>query len=280
MLSNKIRYTIAFWITCILVEPLTLMAISNDIKDDIIANISVLTTKLPFIPDALANQIKSAKNNPQKISDEALEKLIEDFFTLIPAPSVENNEQSAHYNDLAQSQESLITLLKSYRVSGFSWSINPNFALIINKQDPTFTVTYRNPKGEIKNRTYQAAIDLVGINAEISCRFSLIFFTNTDANFYNTNKPIKLGRGLEIGGSTALFTLLRLDREMYRYCFETREIFGRQAWLAGDLIRGAKSMYVPFINAPGGLIILSNCCIGLHFGFVSMITGGTLTPVN
>jgi len=280
MPTNPIRYATAILTTCVLTMPLALMAISNDAKNNIVDNISTLAAKLLPTPNSLTNRIECAKKDPQQISDESLEALIKDLSELIPVASVYDNEQSARYNALAQSHETLKAQLKSYRISGFSWALDPNFALVVGNQNPVFTVTYCDPKGDIKTKKYQASIDLVGINTEAACRINLIFFTNTDANFYNTNKTIELGRGIEIGGSSALFFLIRLDRRIFVRWFETPEVFGRYTWLVKDFIQSLQLTYIPFNNAPGGLIILGSNFLGLSFGFISLVTGGTLTPIE
>ena len=110
--------------------------------------------------------------------------------------------------------------LKDYKVTGFSFCIDPNFAFIYDSQNPTFEVKYKNEKGEIKKRKYESYIQSIGLKLEFTFKFNLIFFLGTDLDFYNTNKEIDLGYGIDIDST---------------FCDIT---------------------YANFNNAPGGILII------------------------
>src|SRR5205085_3803602 len=73
-----------------------------------------------------------------------------------------------------------------------------NGAFLVDSQDPCFTVTYKDSKGNAKKRTYQADINLIGLNVELALRFNMIFFVGTDFNLALTNEVIELGTGIQI----------------------------------------------------------------------------------
>ncbi len=110
--------------------------------------------------------------------------------------------------------------MKQFKPTGFSFCVDPNIAFFYDNQNPAFDVKYVNNAGEIKTRKYQAEIKSLGLKFELTFKFNLIFFVGTDLDFYNTNKKIELGLGIDIESNIIDFT------------------------------------YASFKNAPGGIIIL------------------------
>ncbi len=255
-------------------------------REEILIHLKAIVKALPYASEDIAKRLHMV-NEGERLSDEALTELISSVLNLADPMPTDSQEATEHYKALQAIESSLIKRLKSYRVSGFAWAVAPNIALGMNNQDPIFTVTYCNEKGEIKTRTYQASIDLIGINIEVSCRLSLIFFTNTDANFYNTNQPIELGKGIEVGGQIAMLAITSLDPEVAR-----RSLMAHDEEYTPPLrliLSSLRLMYVPFKNVPGGLIILGTALLGLRPAEIpgcipleigSFVTGGTLIPFN
>lgn len=133
--------------------------------------------------------------------------------------------------------------LRDYKAKGIGFSISPNLALVKDKQKQIIEVKYYNNKGGVKFRKYKANIDLIGIKLEAAVKFNLVIFTD-EFNYYDSDKVIELGTGIEI-------------------------IFGS---FVGAL-------YIPFINMPGGIFIL-NFSFPIYAGVFSLVKGGTLTPIN
>lgn len=145
---------------------------------------------------------------------------------------------------LANTKSALMEQLRAYKVSGVCFDIDPNLAFIIETQNPDLCVKYCDSNGNVKTRRYRARINTLGFKFEASIKLDLIFFTDTNLNFYDSDKTIEIGTGIDMNLSFA---------------------------------GGIALTYAPFINAPGGLIIIS---IPLFFAFpsLSVVTGGTLTP--
>lgn len=145
---------------------------------------------------------------------------------------------------MAIAKSMIIQILKDYRVTGVSFCVDPNIAFILDEQNPTFTVHYKDKKGHHASRVYESSINSIGLKFELSLKFNMIIFTNTDFNFFETNKNIELGYGIDISG-----------------------VFGG----------GLGFTYTPFRNAPGGMFILS-FIVGSPGGALSLVTGGKLMP--
>ncbi|MFC1895014.1 hypothetical protein ACFLYH_03640 [Candidatus Dependentiae bacterium] len=96
--------------------------------------------------------------------------------------------------------------LKDYKISGFSFCIDPNAAFLFDTQNPEFEVMYKNSKGKVKTRKYRAKIKSIGFKIEFDIKMNLIFFTNTQVNFFDSNKKIKLGSGIDIQSHIIDFT--------------------------------------------------------------------------
>lgn len=136
--------------------------------------------------------------------------------------------------------------LKQYKPTGISFCVDPNVGLIWDNLDPAFTITYKNAAGQTKIRRYQASIDTIGLKLDFSIHLNLVFFTDSANDYYESNKVLQLGTGIQFG-----FT---------------------KVW-------GLGVIYAPFKNAPGGLLILSSC-FGIGGDGLCLVQGGTLIPVN
>ena len=244
-------------------------------RKEILTHLNALSKNMPYMPGSIAKKLHRISNGG-KLSDDALTELISSVLKLAYPKPTDSQETTEHYKALKAIEDLLIKRLKSYRISGVSWAVDLNGAFFVDNQDPSFAVTYCNAKGEVKNRTYQASIDLIGLNIEFGCRFNLFFFTNTDANFYNTNKTIDLGHGVEIGGALLCGALGALTAPIYA----GEALINHQALLhLIILLQNMRLTYIPFNNAPGGLIILT-FTLGPNFAIASIVTGGTLTPID
>ncbi|MBX9831071.1 hypothetical protein K2X40_03870 [Candidatus Babeliales bacterium] len=185
------------------------------------------------LPYSLSNKIDQAA----KFKDEELVSLIEEVFNSVP-----NTSENAQ--ELENAQQTLLAKLRSYKVTGFSFCVDPNFAFFVETQNPEFTVQYKNQYGEVKMRNYQAKINTIGFKIEASIKLDLILFVNTDMNFYDSNKEIIIGNGIDANLSLGL---------------------------------GVGITYASFANMAGGMLILS---IPLLFAgpSLSYVSGGSLTP--
>ena len=176
-----------------------------------------------------------------EFSEEEMLKLIDattsKYASHIPAPVLQA---------LALKKNTLINLLRQYKVTGFSFCIDPNFALIFDNQNPVMSVYYKNDHGSFKERTYQTYIRSIGLKFQVAFNINLMFFVGTDLNFYDSNKQIELGMGLDLGLSLGC---------------------------------GINFTYASLAHNSGGLVI-----IGLPIGpwsvNTSIVTGGCMIPLN
>lgn len=159
-------------------------------------------------------------------------------------------------SQLTSGHTSLIKCLRNYRVSGISFGIDPNFAFIVDQQNPVIEVCYKNQFGDIKHRIYQAYINSFGFKFECAIKLNLMFFTDANFNFYESNKDITIGSGFDLTSGL-------------------QNIFGF----------GMDVTYANFLNAPGGIVILGiPITIPLIFPIpvpgISVVTGGLLRPIG
>jgi hypothetical protein len=140
--------------------------------------------------------------------------------------------------------------LISYKISGFSFALDPNLGLIWDTQNPSFTAIFKDARGNVKSRIFDALIYSIGLKYAFSINFNFIFFTG-DIDFENSTKTLELGTGIDISLTTIFPPLAALPASIF-------------------------VLYAPLKNAPGGLVM-----VGIPIGYaggVSMVTGGTLTP--
>jgi hypothetical protein len=143
---------------------------------------------------------------------------------------------------LMKAQSTIIEALRKYKVSGYSFCIDPNVAFIWDNQNPLLKVYYKNDSGQIKQRRYQASINSIGLKFELAIKFNFIFFVNTDFNFYDSDKVIEFDSGIDL--SIGIFAIT----------------------------------YASFKYIPGGILIIG-CPIPGTLTLLSIVTGGSLTPL-
>ncbi len=187
----------------------------------------------------MASNIFTSMPNAPYFQEEELIALMGASGILKFLPNNDKNLQK-----LKSLQQSLITTLRDYKVTGYSFAVDPNFAFLIETQNPAFTVYYKDQAGNVKMRDYQANINTIGLKLELSLKLDLIFFVNTDMNFFDSNKEIKFGNGID----TNLAMLF-----------------------------GCGVTYASFANMPGGMLILS-LPLFLAAPSLSLVTGGSLLP--
>jgi len=250
-------------------------------KQDAIQLARKLAEKAQMVPQDIYEKLAVANSTPMaNFSDEQLEKLLKGVLSLF----IPNTDESQEIRmALSNIQSTLIKQLKSYRVTGYSFAIDPNGALLVDNQDPEFVVAYKDGRGGFKTRRYAASIDSVGLKIEFAINFDLIFFTGTAVNFYESDKKIELGTGFSMSPwpITQSLNLVFGERNP---AFNGLDPF-EPLFLLPDYIRYTNFIldrlaisYVPFKNMPGGLCILHGK-VGLHGFDMSVITGGTLTPL-
>ncbi|QQR49443.1 hypothetical protein IPF37_01180 [bacterium] len=187
----------------------------------------------------IASNIFTSMPNAPYFQEEELIALMgkEGIFKFVP--NTDKNLQK-----LRSLQQSLITTLRDYKVTGYSFAVDPNFAFFIETQNPEFTVQYKDQTGNIKTRNYRAKINTIGLKLELSLKLDLIFFVNTDMNFFDSNKEIKFGNGIDANIA---------------------------------MLFGCGVTYASFADMPGGMLILS---LPLFFAgpSLSLVTGGSLIP--
>lgn len=238
-------------------------------KQDIIRIVNQVSAEVA-VPPHFMPRLQEMTQAGKEVSDDLLAKTVAMFLELGLSP--EQKGQLQEIND------ALVNRLKSYKVSGFSFAFDPNGAFFVDTQNPQFTVTYKDAHGNVKTRTYLADISLLGLNLELAFRFNLIFFTNTDANFYDTDKQIQLGTGFQF--TLRPFVDNRVTIQWLEQMFPGGIAYDWPSY--GRIIAANLSQisitYAPFVNAPGGMFILGYS-YGASWAYASIINGGTLTPV-
>jgi len=147
-------------------------------------------------------------------------------------------------NALSSLRAAIVTYLKGFIVVSYDIDIDPNVAFLIDHQTPHMVVHYRNHEGLGKKRKYAIKVWSVGLKIEFAIRIELIKITSSLFNYYDTNKIIKLGKGIEV-----------------------TSVFGS----------GFTVLYCGIKDFDGGLLI-SGFPLGFSMGF-SIVTGGSLVPV-
>jgi len=150
---------------------------------------------------------------------------------------------------LQEAKKYVIQALKDYKVTGMSLALDPNFAFIYDSQNPCFDMCYKDSVGQLKKRTYYAEVSSWGLKFQLALNLNLIFFTDTNFNFYDSDKTITLGTGIDV--TAGLHFLYGL---------------------------GVNLTYTPFHNAPGGIVMVSFPLFGLVTPGLSIVSGGSLTP--
>lgn len=139
-------------------------------------------------------------------------------------------------------KDDTIKYLRGFVVTGTSFCCDFNAGLIVDMQDPEIVVSFENSQGLIKTRNYQLKIWSIGLKLELALNLELVKVIGSSFNYYDANKPMHLGYGVEISPQLKLM-----------YC-DIKELRG-----AGVLIVGL--------------------AIGISY-CVSCIFGGTMAPVR
>jgi len=174
-------------------------------------------------------------------SEEELIKIV-DF--LIKTQYV-NSLETEDLKTLKRAKASLVKLLKHYTVNGFSFCMDVNGAFFYDPQNPKFDVVFKNSTGDTKVKSFQAQINSIGLKWEFALKLNLVFFVGGNFNYLDSEKPLNLGMGIDINIATS--------------------------------VCGIAITYAPFINAPGGILVVG-MPLGITMPALSIVTGGTLTP--
>ncbi len=161
---------------------------------------------------------------------------------LIPYLSRLNEKQT---NNLLNIKNEIIDYLRSFKVTSYSFEIDPNIAFILDHQTPSFTVYYENGKGQVKRRKYDAKIWSIGLKAEFAIRVEIIKIISSGFNYYDSNKEIHLSKGIEFSLATG---------------------------------PGLNFLCCGFEDFDGGLVI-AGVPLGISGG-LSIVFGGSLVPVQ
>lgn len=167
-------------------------------------------------------------------------------------------------------------VLKKFKVSNEpigSFCFDPNGAFFVDNQDPKIRIYYKNEKGETKTRLYQASIDSVGLKIALTLNFNLVFFTG-NLDYMNTNKTLHLGNGFSTGAPGFILAFILETLGLIHVDLRNHNPLH-------NLIPMLEFTYCSLENAPGSLIIVSAQTPNLvNFNIASVITGGTLTPID
>lgn len=199
-------------------------------------------------------------------------------------------------------QANIIDHLRTFKVTGVAFAVDPNLAFIFNTQNPKFDLYFKNDAGELKHRKYQAAINTIGLKIEFAVNLNVIFFINTDLNYFDANTVIPLSWGGEI---MPLF-YPAFDTQTCNIPTVMNKLFGESSSPALDYADGysrstpiaQKKHSLADINIPipvsgaaltltyaslpthGGGMLMASLGFGLKCEIASLVTGGSLTPVE
>jgi hypothetical protein len=215
----------------------------DEVKKEVITQISsIVQQHKEELPVPYVEKVeKIAQQADTDFSEEFVLKLIDKTVTLAKGSCTPED-----LSNLDKSKTYLSDYLKKYQISGIAFTWGFDWAFIYNNQSPCFDVFFKDNEGNVKLRKMQASITSYGGMAKLALQINLIFFVNNNLSYLDVMKEIKLGIGVTssflIGGQGMSFT------------------------------------YVPFLNAPGGIVIL-----GYAFGFgdgINCVTAGSLTLVK
>jgi len=233
-------------------------------------------------------------SNKDHFSEEEIGKILEVLCKKKYSHALPEEDQK----NLTTLKSEVVDKLKEYKVTGFSFCIDPNVALFYDNQNPQFTVAFKNQDGEVKSRTFQGSITSWGLKLQLAVKFNFIFFVGTDLDFYSANKTIELGTGIDLSipipwnkksKSTVREEYIHANQPIFCDDFKVRN-FNDASRNTQDFYVNSYSgstylevipldlMYVPFKNISGGMIMVSIPLSVTAPLNVSIVTGGTLTP--
>lgn len=206
----------------------------NTVNDNVIASAQTV-----FKREELLQGVKESL--PHVFTNEQVMQALDTFL----AKNTDRLSATAITSLIGQRKQ-LANKLREYRVTGFSWSLDWNFAWFYNNQRPRINVAFKNNLGQFRYREFWSEITSVGFKLQFAYKLNLIFVTDTDFNFYDSNKVIELGSGIDLSAS---------------------------------FFWGLDITYADFLNAPGGLLVVGIPLFG-SFPGISLVTGGRLVPLN
>ncbi|MCK4651115.1 hypothetical protein KAT08_02970 [Candidatus Babeliales bacterium] len=210
------------------------------------------------IPNINNNLIQQDKSNIilKKIDDgKKQQDKVNTFFNQEELSELIAQKLQVAEKEKKEKTQAIIKSLRKFKITGIATTVDPNLALIFDIQNPILQVIYKNSIGEIKTRKYQALVKSIGLKLEFDFKIDLIFIVGTDFNFYDSDKTIELGPGIDLKTNIIDFT------------------------------------YASFNNHDGGMIILGIPILGelsnfLTYGIslclvgISYVSGGYLIPIE
>lgn len=230
----------------------------------VLTTIEAIAQTLEIIPPSYYNQLKKLHKSKNP-SSEQLISLIDATSNLL---NIKNPSFAESKVLLDGMKKDLLKDLESFKISGYSWAVDPNLAFFLETQNPVFDITFLDEQGNTKSRKYELNIHSLGFKIEASIKIDLILFVGTDLNFYSSNKELTLGTGIDV--NVPLATTLA---GMFGI---TSELLTLPLYLIADPL---SITYAPFTNAAGGILILGRPFI-FALPSLSIVTGGTLKPVT
>jgi hypothetical protein len=183
--------------------------------------------------------------------------------------SFDNKLTAEMKQSLEAAMEALAKRLSKFKITGFAYAVDPNGAFIVDTQDPAFDVVFKNSAGEIKTQRFQADIESIGLKLQFSLNINLIFFIGMDLNYLNAHEKIELGYGGEVSTGWILFLI-----NMFWQNHAARRYLLLSPWVANVMFT-----YAPCKRLKGSLLLVS-LCLGFAGDSLSVVTGGSLTPVE
>ena len=256
-------------------------------KSDVVATVNEMISKssVPTPADLRIRLNNANSSDVNSFSEKELEELVGATLAFV-APQGNYHEDDKRV--LREMQSSLAAQLKDYKVTGVSYAVDPNWAFFVETQNPELNVAYKDSKGNVKTRKYKAQIKTAGLKIELAVKFDLILFVGTDMDFYNSDKEIVLGTGVDSNILTSVMRAAVFARENKANLEALRNCNGNLSsmqWTSSPLWKkpfnwlGLGITYVPFKNLSGGMLIFGMPVGWTGFSF-SLVRGGTLTPIE
>lgn len=224
------------------------------------------------LPSGDSSKITSLKKDVQRSLDTAFteEELITAMETVLT--SFDNKLTKEVRDELDVAMTALARRLSRFKITGFAFAVDPNGAFFVDTQDPAFTLLFKNNAGEIKTQRFQADIESIGLKVQLSLNLCFIFFVGADLSYLDAHDKIEFGVGGEIGLGAVTRLLTRALLRSF-----PGPVTGALA-VSAQFIDIALT-YVPFKKNAGGLLMAS-LDFGLSANLLSVVTGGSLNPVE
>ncbi len=175
-------------------------------------------------------------------------------------------------SDVESIKNELISYLRSFVASGMDvGEVDPNFAFGYNVQNPDFTVTFKNPAGEVKTRKYVLRVKSVGFKFELVIKINGIMILGEGFNYYDSaNKEYELGsgfdmayyphKGLDGAFVNRILALSGIGHDDPRYAEANAKLRGLSSIGSGNL---GLCLTFAKIKETGCMLVI----VGLAFGF-------------